>query len=282
MAANQLDWFPVYVGLWQGESVKCLSLAAQGAYMACITAQFREGTIPADLSRLARVIGADRTELESVWPEIADKFTEVEPGRLANAKMSEVRDEQEQKRQIARANASKGGKATAKANAEATAQATAQADATADGEATAQAGAEPNAQAIREEKNRIDNTDTDVSEADASSDAKPYEEVNAVLVQVAERLEWKPPTPTDVRKHLKPDSNIRLMIQEGSISETVEIFIYAYENWNQSPTWSSVFGQRNQLRDQMKGKVKQGGKPPAPTGPVYRTATDEELRRAMR
>jgi uncharacterized protein YdaU (DUF1376 family) len=110
MASNELGWFPVYVGLWQGESVKCLSLAAQGAYMACITAQFKEGSIPADLTRLARVIGADRAELEAVWPEIADKFSETEPGRLANSRMTQVKADQEQKVETARINGSKGGR----------------------------------------------------------------------------------------------------------------------------------------------------------------------------
>ena len=106
---NLLDWFPMYVELWQGESVKCLSLAAQGAYMACLTAQFKEGSIPSDISKLARVIGADKSELESIWPEIASKFEDCGEGRMINFRMDQIRIAQEEKADKKRESGSKGG-----------------------------------------------------------------------------------------------------------------------------------------------------------------------------
>ena len=110
MPQNSLGWFPLYLDLWQGESVKCLSYKAQGLYMACLCSQFREGSIPSDLHKLTRVTGGDYEELCEAWPEIQDKFVEFESGRLINLRMDSIRREQESKSELFKSSGSSGAK----------------------------------------------------------------------------------------------------------------------------------------------------------------------------
>lgn len=91
------EWAPCELALWQGESVKLLSLAAQGAYWQILLLQFREGSVPSDPKKLARLIGCDSSDLNEIWPEIKEKFVEFEPGRLQNARMADIREEQLEK-----------------------------------------------------------------------------------------------------------------------------------------------------------------------------------------
>jgi len=102
MAVASLDWFPLYIDKWTGESVKCLSLRAQGAYMAILCHQFKEGSVPSDVNKLARCIGADPAELAEALEEIRAKFTEVD-GRLVNEPMAQIKAEQEQKNALFKA-----------------------------------------------------------------------------------------------------------------------------------------------------------------------------------
>lgn len=108
---NHLDWCPWYLAQWQGSSVKLLSLAAQGAYMQILLLQFSEGSVPADVKSLAKLIGQDSTDLAAVWDEISEKFVESEPGRLVNVPMAEIRLAQMSKHETATAKASAAAKA---------------------------------------------------------------------------------------------------------------------------------------------------------------------------
>ena len=108
---NPLDWCPWYLSKWQGESVRLLSLAAQGAYMQILLLQFREGSVPSDVKKLAKLIGQDSTDLAAVWPEISEQFVEGNPGRLVNVTMAEIRFAQITKHEAATSKASTAAKA---------------------------------------------------------------------------------------------------------------------------------------------------------------------------
>ena len=104
---NGFEWAPCIMRYWNGESVKLLSFAAQGAYWRILVMQFAEGSVPSDLKKLSKLMGCDSADLVDVWPEIESKFVESEPGRMLNVRMAEVRFEQEQKAEKASGKASK-------------------------------------------------------------------------------------------------------------------------------------------------------------------------------
>ena len=267
--ANELrEWMPLYIDLWKGESVRKLSMAARAVYLDMLMFQFLEGSLPNDLGLIARLIGCYKEELESVWPEIQDKFKEAENGRLFNPKMSQVRHEQEEKNELYKTAGSNGAKKRwANHN-----------------KAKSDGNSPPNSPPIGNAKrppnsNKNKNTTTPNGvETDVSDTSKPYGEVHAVLSKVADKLEWTQPTPADIRRHLKDDSNVRLLVKESSIDEVVELFVFAWKTWNTPPTWSSVFGQRNQLRDQIRGRTNGHGHAPKP-GKVL---TEAQLAEAMK
>ncbi len=246
---NTLDWLPLYLDLWEGESVKRLSLGAQGAYLRILVLQFRESTIPSDMKLLALLIGADRQDLESVWPEIGGKFVDLGDGRLMNLRMDAVRREQEQKMNLAVSSGKRGAeKRWGNSKSE---------DRPPNRDPIRPPNGEvnrpPNATLIAIDKNRIDKN-TSAKAGEKNSSPTPYQEIESVLIQVADKTGWTKPVATDVRKFLKEDSPIRVLLSEGSVDETVRLFVFAFEHWNNPPTWSSVCSQRNQLRDQMSGR----------------------------
>ena len=104
---NGFEWAPCIMRYWNGESVKLLSFAAQGAYWRILVMQFAEGSVPSDLKKLSKLMGCDSADLVDVWPEIESKFVESEPGRMLNVRMAEVRFEQQQKAEKASGKASK-------------------------------------------------------------------------------------------------------------------------------------------------------------------------------
>lgn len=108
--AAKLDWFPFDTARWLGdEQVGIMSLAARGAYVDALVVQWREGSIPDDLRRLARLIRADYADLKRVWNEIQDRFEQVPglEGRLFNRTLKEIREKQAVRSEVNRENANK-------------------------------------------------------------------------------------------------------------------------------------------------------------------------------
>jgi uncharacterized protein YdaU (DUF1376 family) len=90
-----LEWFPFY---WRDfdEGTRELTNEEVGAYMRLLSYQWRMGSIPADRARAGRVTGEQISE--TAWEGLQRKFiAHEEPGRLVNARMSEVREEQRRK-----------------------------------------------------------------------------------------------------------------------------------------------------------------------------------------
>ena len=93
---------------YESENVLCMSLAGQAVYLRALWYQWKHGSLPTELERLARVLGIGLDEMQRLWPEIQPCF-EVVDGRLANARCAVERE-----RILATAQAaSKAGKASA-------------------------------------------------------------------------------------------------------------------------------------------------------------------------
>lgn len=110
-----MNWFKFYYTDWnKDEVVKDMVTAEQvGAYWLLLVHQMGEGSIPDDMSRLARyarVADVDRF-VNEIWPHFAMKFSPVEgqPGRLYNPKCARVMAEADSFRQAG----SEGGKRSA-------------------------------------------------------------------------------------------------------------------------------------------------------------------------
>jgi uncharacterized protein YdaU (DUF1376 family) len=73
------------------ERVKYLTLAGWGLYIALLWRQWTEGSIPADLTKMAAILGRPEKEIRAAWDGVSQFFHEIEPERLANRKLEKVR-----------------------------------------------------------------------------------------------------------------------------------------------------------------------------------------------
>jgi len=96
-----LDWFPFNVVAWlTSETARCMGNAARGAYIDLLARQWRDGSIPADVARLARLCGETADSFAAIWEEVGPCFTELDgdSSRLINLRLEQDRTEQDQAR----------------------------------------------------------------------------------------------------------------------------------------------------------------------------------------
>lgn len=81
---------------YDDETVWLASLAYQGLYVALLWCQWRERSIPDDVRMVARLVGQPEREVRKLWPEVRKHFAAVDdqPGRLANANLEVIRENQ--------------------------------------------------------------------------------------------------------------------------------------------------------------------------------------------
>jgi uncharacterized protein YdaU (DUF1376 family) len=101
-------YLPLYVGDFLGATAEWAG-EEQGLYLLLLSYQWSIGSLPADTGKLARMIRWDRSRFDRCWPQVAQKFDEID-GRLVNRRLEEHR---ERARDIA-AKRSSSGKAGAK------------------------------------------------------------------------------------------------------------------------------------------------------------------------
>lgn len=79
------------------EHVALMSLTARGAYITLLCYCWREGSIPADTDKLARLCGIDSGEMAKLMAELSPCFSSAigEPSRLINLRLHEEREKQE-------------------------------------------------------------------------------------------------------------------------------------------------------------------------------------------
>lgn len=84
-------WFPLYVNDFIGDEVVATATNEElGAYMRLLCHQWIEGSLPADLGRLARVARADDATFQRIWPHLEHRFTHRN-GRLMNPRLERER-----------------------------------------------------------------------------------------------------------------------------------------------------------------------------------------------
>jgi uncharacterized protein YdaU (DUF1376 family) len=62
-----------------------------GIYVRCLCHQWGKGFVPNDKAKVARLSGATIAEVETAWPELVEKFVEIEPGKLINERLESER-----------------------------------------------------------------------------------------------------------------------------------------------------------------------------------------------
>jgi hypothetical protein len=94
-------YFPLIVGDWL-KGTRGMKAEVKGVYIGLLLYQWDNGHIPASLDELSLI----EPEVGKVWVSISSKFIEVEPGKLQNQKVEEVRNFFQKQRQ----NGLKGGR----------------------------------------------------------------------------------------------------------------------------------------------------------------------------
>jgi uncharacterized protein YdaU (DUF1376 family) len=100
MAGYDLPWFKMYAAeTLSDENFLGWSVEERGAWITLLCHQWREGSIPADLDRIACLLRLDadamRPQCERIWRRIADRFIPHPdlPGRLVSPRMEMEREE---------------------------------------------------------------------------------------------------------------------------------------------------------------------------------------------
>lgn len=78
------------------ENVALMSLAGRGAYITLLCYCWREGSIPSDIDRLARLCGTDSSAMAQLWGELSPCFEIAinEPSRLIHSRLETERIKQ--------------------------------------------------------------------------------------------------------------------------------------------------------------------------------------------
>src|SRR5439155_2227672 len=78
---ERLAWFKWFPGDWLAET-QGWPLLARGVYRELLDAQWNMGALPAEPSRLRKLVGATLREWRVAWPLVSPKFPTVPGGRL--------------------------------------------------------------------------------------------------------------------------------------------------------------------------------------------------------
>jgi hypothetical protein len=96
MAGMVLPYFRVWAAETLSDSrFQSWDMAERGAFFTLLAIQWREGAVPADMTTLAKLLHVDGGAMRSLWSAIGDRFVPHpdHPGKLANPRMEEERDE---------------------------------------------------------------------------------------------------------------------------------------------------------------------------------------------
>jgi len=108
---ESMEALPYYRWLWRdwraNRKVQRMSWQARGLYRELLDEFWSEGSIPADLDKLADICGCTRGEMEQFWPQIEPSWERIEGG-YRNAKMESQRTSKDAER-ITKANSGRKG-----------------------------------------------------------------------------------------------------------------------------------------------------------------------------
>lgn len=100
---EQKVYMPVMIGDWL-KGTRGMKADVRGVYMGLLLHQWCKGHIPSDVSELEEI----EREVVKVWDKIKHKFVEIEPGKLQNPDLEEIRAFWKKQKK----NGKKGGKPT--------------------------------------------------------------------------------------------------------------------------------------------------------------------------
>jgi uncharacterized protein YdaU (DUF1376 family) len=223
-------WFPLYVSEWLLVAVKHgLTLAAQGSYMRLLCFQWDNGGLPDDEPTLSRFVGSTPQEFAGIWREIAQFFPVGDDGQRRNQNLETVRAAQNERSEKARLLAAKrwGNRP--------------------EGDAP---------EAPKPAKKKTPKATPPPKEAAPKPPPDPndpYSVIERILTAVSEKLGGSPVTRPDCLRYLKKDSPVLSMAEMFGEAETIAIYLFAAESWNNGASWSGVYAQRDAIRLQMNG-----------------------------
>ena len=84
---EQKVYMPVVIGDWL-KGTRGMKADVRGVYMGLLLHQWEKGFIPSDVYELEEI----EREVNKVWDKLKHKFVEIEPGKLQNKKLEEIRE----------------------------------------------------------------------------------------------------------------------------------------------------------------------------------------------
>ena len=228
MKEGQYPWLPLFVADWlSSETVTLGSLAARGALIHLLCYQWKDGSIPADEVRIARLLGASPEEFKSVWKEIGSKFKPFGDDRLQNERL-----EFERAKRQGRSSAAK--------------------------ESASRRWENPNEEAPKEDKPKTPKKTKPVDPPKKEDPPKevnpntPFAKIERVLTKVSERLNGSTVQRRDVIRYLPPESHINLLLELFPEEQVVAMYVHAANTWNGGVSWAGVHSQRDAINTAMK------------------------------
>ncbi len=96
--ASLYPWYPWFVSDWMSSgTARAMTLEQRGLYRELLDHQWNDGSLPNDEQQLQRLGNATPAEWKRSWPVVRQKFVERDDGRLVNARLERVRQQQTEK-----------------------------------------------------------------------------------------------------------------------------------------------------------------------------------------
>lgn len=227
MKEGQYPWLPLFVSDWlSSESVSCMSLAAQGAFIRLLCYQWQNGTIPDDEVRLAKLLIVTPADFSEVWPELIPVFPVVEEGRRQNKRLEIERAKRQGRTAAAKESAGRRW-----------------------GDRTEDQGDKSKGQKKPAKKAKEPVGPNTPKPVDPDS---PFAKVERVLSKVSERLNGSQVQRQDVVRYVRENSPINLLLQLFSEGQVVDMYVHAASTWNGGVSWAAVHSQRDSIIASMK------------------------------
>lgn len=94
-SGSPIQSYPWYISDWRDSETRLnMTAAERGIYRELLDWHYRDGSLPSDMSTLAKIAGVTLCELRRAWPKITGRFIERD-GRLFNERAEKVIDQLE-------------------------------------------------------------------------------------------------------------------------------------------------------------------------------------------
>ena len=201
-----------------------MTLAAQGAFIRLLCHQWKNGDLPDDEVRLAKLLIVDPIEFKTVWLELVVVFPVCEEGRRQNRRLEVERAKRQGRSSAAKESASRRW----------------------DKPAEETVGDKPPKQ------QRTPRAPKEPEQPKAADPNSPYAKIERILEKVKIATEGSAVQRADVVRQLRTESPINLLLQIFDEDAIVDMYVFAAKNWSGSVSWSAVHSQRDSIKASMK------------------------------